>query len=113
MRIVTRGPAWALVLMMASLLVAGQAMAAAGDDDLRVTAAWVNPTGDADIEGITVEAQPAVGPAVAWEHMFNDAWGGEVALWWTEHDVEASGFGDFASISQIPLLFSANWHGLT
>ena len=112
MRIVTRGPAWALVLMTASLLVAGQAMAAAGDDKLRVTGAWVNPTSDTDLDGLTVEAQSAIGPSVAWEHMFNDDWGSEIGFMWVEHDVEASGFGEFATISQMPLLFSANWHGL-
>ncbi|MBP7148677.1 MAG: OmpW family protein [Acidobacteria bacterium] len=104
------------VVLLALLAGTGAAVAQESANIFRGHVVYVDPTGDENIDiGFDVKLEPdsATGFGISYERRLTEQMGLEFGLFRSEHDVEASAFGDEMTIgdySFMPFTVALNFH---
>ena len=97
--------------LLASLIATSAHAWQAGDMLLRAGAAGVYPTGDGNVQGITVEADDAWSLGITFTYMATNNIGvGVLGAWPFEHDINGAGVGKLGDTKHLPPTVTAQYH---
>ncbi|MBP7148678.1 MAG: outer membrane beta-barrel protein [Acidobacteria bacterium] len=103
----------AILAALVVLVAVGAAAAQDMSNIVRGHVVYVEPTGDANVDGIKLEADSATGLGVSYERLLSGNMGLEFGIFSTDNDVEGSLRGDTRTIGEFsitPLTVGLNFH---